>query len=149
LVGWSSHNAATIPTIISYIKIPKVHQSTAEVWPFPLMTSGAIYSDSNAINQPVIRRQGRTNVSYLQSRQTNLFGNLQCRIGCLPSKPDMTGVSFVDTLAAHALTPFCALCFIPAGAPPGSEPDLERSKSDSMICPDWCNKISVSWISVS
>lgn len=31
-------------TIISYTRIPSVHQSTADVWPFPLMTSGAIYS---------------------------------------------------------------------------------------------------------
>lgn len=33
-------------TIISYIKIPNVHQSTALVCPQPLMTSGAIYSNN-------------------------------------------------------------------------------------------------------
>jgi hypothetical protein len=31
-------------TIISYTRIPKVHQSTAEVCPHPLITSGAMYS---------------------------------------------------------------------------------------------------------
>src|SRR3954451_6626416 len=33
-----------VPYSISYIKIPKVHQSTALVCPHPLMTSGAMYS---------------------------------------------------------------------------------------------------------
>lgn len=33
-----------VPYNISYTKIPRVHQSTALVWPHPLMTSGAIYS---------------------------------------------------------------------------------------------------------
>lgn len=33
-----------VPYSISYIRIPRVHQSTALVWPQPLITSGAIYS---------------------------------------------------------------------------------------------------------
>jgi hypothetical protein len=33
-----------VPNSISYIRIPKVHQSTALVWPLPLITSGAMYS---------------------------------------------------------------------------------------------------------
>lgn len=33
-----------VPKSISYIKIPRVHQSTALVCPHPLMTSGAMYS---------------------------------------------------------------------------------------------------------
>jgi len=33
-----------VPYNISYTNIPKVHQSTALVWPHPLITSGAIYS---------------------------------------------------------------------------------------------------------
>src|SRR2546421_1056863 len=33
-----------VPNSISYIRIPRVHQSTALVWPLPLMTSGAMYS---------------------------------------------------------------------------------------------------------
>ena len=41
-----SHAATELDalTIISYIKIPNVHQSTAEVCPWVLMTSGAMYS---------------------------------------------------------------------------------------------------------
>ena len=30
---------------------------------------------------------------------------------------------------------------IMVGAPPGSD-CFERSKSDNMMCPDWCNKMS-------
>jgi len=33
-----------VPNSISYIKMPTVHQSTALVWPQPLITSGAMYS---------------------------------------------------------------------------------------------------------
>lgn len=33
-----------VPNSISYTRIPRVHQSTALVWPQPLITSGAIYS---------------------------------------------------------------------------------------------------------
>lgn len=33
-----------VPYNISNIRIPNVHQSTALVWPLPLITSGAIYS---------------------------------------------------------------------------------------------------------
>lgn len=33
-----------VPYNISYTRMPRVHQSTALVCPFPLMTSGAIYS---------------------------------------------------------------------------------------------------------
>lgn len=32
-------------TIISYIRIPNVHQSTAAVWPCAAITSGAMYSE--------------------------------------------------------------------------------------------------------
>lgn len=33
-----------VPKSISYTRIPSVHQSTALVWPHPLITSGAMYS---------------------------------------------------------------------------------------------------------
>lgn len=33
-----------VPYNISYTRIPRVHQSTALVWPHPLITSGAMYS---------------------------------------------------------------------------------------------------------
>lgn len=42
-----------------------------------------------------------------------------------PIHPDLIG----------QLTPLEPLCFIPAGAPPGSPDCLDRSKSDNMICP--------------
>jgi hypothetical protein len=33
-----------VPYSISYTRMPSVHQSTALVWPLPLITSGAMYS---------------------------------------------------------------------------------------------------------
>lgn len=38
-------------------------------------------------------------------------------------------------------TPFSSWCIV-AGRPPGSFDCLARSKSDNMICPDWCNRMS-------
>lgn len=46
------------------------------------------------------------------------------------------------------LTPPCALCFMTAGAPPGSPVGLDRSKSDSIICPDSCSRISKMGVSL-
>lgn len=39
-------------------------------------------------------------------------------------------------------TPFSSDWWIVAGRPPGSPDCLARSKSESMICPEWCNRMS-------
>lgn len=95
-----------VPKSISYTSIPRVHQSTAEVCPQPLMTSGAMYSS-------------------VPTKELVLKFAIQDLVSIVGSE-----------LAVAPLRPK-----IIVGAPPGSD-CLERSKSDSMICPDWCRRIS-------
>lgn len=80
--------------------MPSVHQSTALVWPLPLITSGAMYS----------------------SVPTNEFVRKL-------AMHDLVSIVGSDV----ELVPFLPMIMV--GLPPGSD-CFERSKSDSMMCPD-------------
>ena len=110
-----------VPNSISYIKMPSVHQSTALVCPQPLITSGAMYS-SVPTNEFVLKFAMQLFVSIVGI----LFG-----VG-LDVMPPVCGREALEPLAARRT----------AGAPPGSD-CFDKSKSESIMWPDWCSRMSV------
>ena len=72
--------------------------------------------------------------------QKSLFGNRQYKIGYLLALS-------VHQLSSHEIwtrghTPLGPPCLMVAGAPPGSPDCFDKSKSESIIWPDWCRRIS-------
>lgn len=114
--------------------MPSVHQSTAEVCPQPLMTSGAMYSVDGQYPQGTAR-VGRT----LRADK-----RVRAKVGDAGARVDQDGLGSSDYIRwiTSEPTPFGPLCLIPAGAPPGSPDCLDRSKSESMMWPDWCSRMS-------
>ena len=103
-----------VPNNISYIRIPNVHQSTALVWPQPLMTSGAMYSSVPT-------------KLFVRKFAMQLFVSI---VGMLPGDglevmPPVCGREALELLAASKT----------AGAPDESD-CFDRSKSDNIMCPD-------------
>ena len=100
-----------VPNNISYIKMPNVHQSTALVWPHPLITSGAMYSSVPT-------------KLFVRKFAMQLFVSI---VGMLPGDgfevmPPVCGREALELLAANKT----------AGAPPGSD-CFDKSKSESMM----------------
>lgn len=105
-----------VPNSISYIKMPRVHQSTALVCPQPLITSGAMYS--SVPTKEFVRKLAMQDLVSMVGREVE-FGFEE-----MPPPPERE----FDRIMV--------------GAPPGSD-CFERSKSESIMWPDWWRRMSV------
>jgi len=128
-------NLHTIRTIISYIRIPSVHQSTAAVCPCAAITSGAMYSIKKKTTLSKFKKIPPC-VTNLQSQQTSLFYISPCMSSC-PRAESTHAHQFTHNVHGNSCspTPFGSVRTI-VGITFGSRDCLARSKSDNMICPD-------------
>lgn len=138
------------------MSMPSVHQSTEAVWPWAAITSGAMYSTG--------RR--RDSVRYLNTSpydsltfspnewvcaeiwrtchcvyQRDLRRRIRLRIKSI-SRDEVVCRS--TGIRGGLLTPLCSEWTM-AGAVPESPNCLAKSKSDSIMCPDWCKSMSKMW----